>query len=101
MGDSQESSGKPIRVSYFGPSYRSMRDVIGGIRANPRASERCGGANLSESAESLRGVCVGTLSESHIGHAIGGDLGVVVRSHDEDVMCLRGENVIPQEPREG
>ena len=31
----------------------------------------------------------------------GKDLREVIRSHDEDVMCLRGENVIPQEPREG
>ena len=92
---------KPIRVSFFGPSYRSIRDVTGGIRANPRVSERGGGANLSKSAESIRGVRVGTLGKSHIGHARGGDPGLVVRSHDEDIMCLRGENVIPREPREG
>ena len=67
-----------------------MRDITGGIRADPRASERGGGANLSESAKSLRGVRVGTLGESHIGHARGGDLGLVVRSHDEDVTCLKG-----------
>ena len=95
------SSRRPIRISCSGPSYRSIRDVTGGIRDDPRASERGGGENLSESAESLWGVHVGTLGESHIGHARGGDLGLVVRSHDEDVMCLRGENVIPQEPREG
>ena len=59
-----------------------MRDVTDGIRANPRASERGGGANLSKSAESLGGVHVGTLGKSHIGHARGGDLGLVVRSHD-------------------
>jgi len=45
-----------------------MRDVTGGIRANPRAFERGGGANLSESVESLGGVRVGTLGKSHIGH---------------------------------
>ena len=56
----------------------------------PRASERGGGVNLSDDTESLKGVRVGTLGESHIGHANGGDLGPVVRSHDEDVMCLRG-----------
>ena len=100
MGDPLGSSRRPIRVSCSGSSYRSMRDVTGGIRANPRASERGGGANLSESAESLGGVRVGTLGESHIGHARGGDLGLVVRSHNEDVMCLRGENVILQEPKE-
>ena len=33
---------------------------------------------------------VGTLGESHIGYARGRDLELVVRSHDEDVMCLRG-----------
>ena len=37
------------------------------------------GANLSESAESLRGMRVDTLGKSHIGHASGGDLGLVVR----------------------
>ena len=58
-------------VSCSALSYYSMRDVTGGIRANPRASERDGGANLSESVESLRGVCVGTLGKSHIGHAKG------------------------------
>ena len=83
------SSYRPIRVTYSGPSYRSIRDVTSGIRANPRASEHGGGANLSESVESLRGVRVGTLGESHIGHAKGGDLGSVVGSHDKDVMCLR------------
>ena len=67
-----------------------MRDVTGGIRVNPQVSKRGGGENLNESAESLRGVHVGTLGESHIGHARGGDLGLVVRSHDEDVMRLRG-----------
>ena len=57
----------------------------------PRASERGSGANLSESAESLRGVRVGTLGESHIGHVRGErDLGLVVKSHDKNVMCLRG-----------
>ena len=56
MGDPLESSCRSIRVSYFGPSYRSIRDVIGGIRTDPRASERGGWANLSESTESLRGV---------------------------------------------
>ena len=61
-----------------------------GIRANPWASKRSGGVNFSESVESLRGVRVGTLGESHIGHAKGGDLGPVVRSHDEDIMCSRG-----------
>ena len=81
---------RPIRVSCFGPSYRSMGDVTGGIRANPRISERGSGANLSESAESLSGVRVDTLRKSHIGHAKGGDLRLVVRSHDEDVMYLRG-----------
>ena len=45
-------------------------------------------------------MCVGTLGKSHISHERGEDLGLVVRSHDEDVMCLKGENVIPQEPRE-
>ena len=82
--------GRPIRISCSDPSYRSMRDVTGGIRANPRTSERGGGANISKSVKSLRGVRVGTLCESHISHARGGDLGLVVRSHDEDVMCLRG-----------
>ena len=72
-----------------------MRDVTSAIKANPRASKRGGGANLSESPESLRGVHVGTLGESYIGHARGRDLGLVVRSHDEDAMHLRGENVIP------
>ena len=49
-----------------------MRDVTGDIRADPRASERGGrGGNLSESAESLRGVRASTLDESHIGHARG------------------------------
>ena len=33
---------------------------------------------------------VGTLGESDIGHTRGGDLGLVVRSHDENVMYLRG-----------
>ena len=33
---------------------------------------------------------VGTLGKSHIGYARGGDLGLVVRSHDKNVMCLRG-----------
>ena len=46
-------------------------------------------------------MCVGTLGESHIGHVRGGDMGLVVRSHDKDVMCLNGENIIPQEPRKG
>ena len=85
-----KSSRRPIRVSCSGPSYRSKRYIIGGVKANPRASERDGGANLSESAKSLRGVGVGTLGKSHMGHARGGDLGLVVRSHDEDAMCLRG-----------
>ena len=67
-----------------------MKDVTGGIRANPRASERGGGTNLSESTESLGGVRVGTLGKSHISHARGEDLRLVVRSHDENVMCLRG-----------
>ena len=65
------SSRRPIRVNCSAPSYHSMWDVIGGIRADPRASERGGGANLSESVESLRGVRVGTLGESHIDHARG------------------------------
>ena len=70
------------------------------IKANPRASKRGGGANLSESAESLKVVCVGTLGESHIGHARGGDLGLLVRSHDEDIMCLRrGECNTPRARR--
>ena len=33
---------------------------------------------------------VGTLGESHIGHVRGADLGLVIKSHDEDVMCLKG-----------
>ena len=67
-----ESSHRPIRVSCSGSSYRSMRDVTGGgIRADPRASEHGGGANLSESVESLGGVHVGTLGESHIDHERG------------------------------
>ena len=68
MGNPLRSSHRPIRVSCSGPSYRSMMDVTGGIRDDPRASERSGGANLSESVESLRGVRVGTLGKSHIGH---------------------------------
>ena len=48
-----------------------MRDVTGSIRADPLASKRGGGVNLSESAESLGGVRVGTLGESHIDHARG------------------------------
>ena len=52
-----------------------MRDIIGGIRADPQAFEHGGGANLSESAESLGGVCVGTLGKSHIGHVRGGRSG--------------------------
>ena len=51
-----------------------MQDVTGGIRADPRASERGGGVNLNKDAESLWGVRVGTLGESHIDHANGGDL---------------------------
>jgi len=78
-----------------------IRDVTGGIRSDPRASKHGGGANLSEDVEYLSGVHVGTLGESHIGHARGGDLGSVVRLHDEYIICLRGENVIPQEPIEG
>ena len=100
MGDPLGSSRRPIMVSCSSPSYRSMRDVTSGIKADPQASERSGGANLGEDAKSLRRVRVGTLGESHIGHARGGDLRLVVRSHDEDVMCLRGENVISQELRE-
>ena len=65
------SSCRPIRVSCSAPSYFSMRDVTGGIRANPQVSERGGGANLSENAEFLRGVRVGTLGESHIDHVRG------------------------------
>ena len=76
-----------------------MRDIIGGIRADPQAFEHGGGANFNEDAKSLKGVCVDTLGESHISHAKGGDSGPVVRSHDKDVMCLRGENVIPREPK--
>ena len=78
-----------------------MRNVTGGIRANPRASKDGGGTNLSESVESLReGAC---RHLRRIPHRLceGGDLGLIVRSHDENVMCLRGENVIPQESREG
>ena len=71
MGDPPRSSRRPIRISCSSPSYHSMRDVTGGIRANPRASERGGGANLSKSAESLRGVRVDTLGESHIGYERG------------------------------
>ena len=78
-----------------------MRDVIGGIRANPRASERGSGANLSESAESLRGGACRHLRRIPHHPCKEGDPGLVVRSHDEDVMCLRGENVISQESREG
>ena len=100
MGDPLGSSCRPIKVSCSGSSYRLMRDITSGIRANPRVSKRGGGANLSESAESLGGVCVGTLGKSHISHVRGGDLRLVVRWHDEGVMCLRGENIIPQEPRE-
>ena len=48
-----------------------MQDVTGGIRANPQPSERSGGANLSESTKSLKGVLVGTLGKSHIAHARG------------------------------
>ena len=33
---------------------------------------------------------VGTLGKSHIDYAKRGDLGLVVRSHEEDVICLRG-----------
>ena len=95
MGDLLESLRKPIRVSCSDPSYRSIRDVTGGIRANPQSSERGGGANLSESVEFLKGVRVGTLGESHIGHVRGVDLGLIVRSHDENVMCSKGENIIP------
>ena len=73
------SSCRPIRVSCSDPSYRSMSDVTGGIRADPLAFERGGGANLSEDVEFLMGVRVGTLGESHIGYANGGDLGLVVR----------------------
>ena len=94
------SSCSPIRVSCSSPSYCSNRNFTGSFKADPLAFERGGGANLSKSAKSLEGVCVGTLGKSHIGHAREGDLGLVVRSHDEDIMCLRGENVIPQESRE-
>ena len=80
MDNPLKSLRRPIKISCYGPSYRLMRDVTGGIRANPRASERGGGANLSENVESLRGVYVGTLGESHIDHAKGGDLGPVVTS---------------------
>ena len=99
MSNPLGSSCKPIRVSCSGSSYHSMRDVTGGIRADPRVSEHGGRANLNEDTESLRGVCVGTLGKSHINHAKGGDLRPIVRSHDEDFICSRGENVIPQEPR--
>ena len=79
-----------------------MRDVTGGIKVDPRASKLGGRANLSEDAESLRGVHVGTLGKSHLGYARGGDLGLVVRSHDEDVMCLRGgECNIPRAQKKG
>ena len=57
MGDPLESSHRPIMVSCSGLSYRSILDVTGGIRADPRSSERGGGANLNEDAKSLRG-CV-------------------------------------------
>ena len=42
------------------------------------------------------GVRVGTLGESHISHVREGDLGLVVRSHDEYIMCLKEMKVIPQ-----
>ena len=87
MGDPLGSSCRPIRVSCSSSSNRSIRDVTGGIRANPRASERDGGANLSESVESLRGGACRHLRRIPHRPCEGGDLGLVVRSHDEDVMC--------------
>ena len=77
-----------------------MRDVTGGIRANPQASKYGGGANLSESIEFLRGDACRHLRRIPYRPCKGGDLGLVVRSHDEDIMFLGGENVIPQEPKE-
>ena len=55
MGDPLGSLRRPIRVSCSGLSYPSIRDVTSGIKTDSRASERDGGANLSESAESLGG----------------------------------------------
>ena len=75
-----ESSCRTIRISCSGPSYHSIRDVTGAIRADPQASELGGGANLSEDAEFLRGVHVGTLGESHISHAKGGNAESVLHS---------------------
>ena len=65
------SSCRLIRVSCSDSFYHSIRDVTCGIREDPRAFERGGGTNLNEDAESLRGVHVGTLGESHIDHARG------------------------------
>ena len=84
------NSCRPIRVSCFGPSYRLIRDVTGGIRASPRASERDSGANLSESVEFLKGGACRHLRRIPHRPCEGGDLGLVVRSYDEDVMSLRG-----------
>ena len=53
MGDALGSSHRPMSISCFDPSYCLIRDVTGGIRADHRASERGGGANLSESPENV------------------------------------------------